>query len=156
MKLDNRGWGYRDMIIYSCILLFCLLLSVYFVNSLYNDLEKSAIIQEQNTTNSNIVEVPKEEEPEKEEVKFDYSYYFDLEDGLKNATYTYINEGNVDYSSGLVTVNSSILIDKGYLKNFYDQHGNRCSGYSNVIADDMLGYTVESYILCNDYSTAGY
>lgn len=154
MKLDNRGWGYRDMIIYSCILLFCLLLSVYFVNSLYNDLEKSAERQKINSSSSDVVEVPKKED--KEDNKIDYSYYFDLEDKLKEATIKYIKNENVDLSNGLVTINSSILVDKGYLKDFYDQYGVRCGGYSNVLVEENYEYSVQSYILCNDYSTAGY
>lgn len=154
MKLDNRGWGYRDMIIYSCILLFCLLLSVYFVNSLYNDLEKSAERQKINSSSSDVVEVPKKED--KDDIKIDYSYYFDLEDKLKEATTKYIKNENVDLSNGLVTINSSILVDKGYLNDFYDQYGVRCGGYSNVLIEENSEYSVQSYILCNDYSTAGY
>ena len=41
MKLNNHGWGYRDMIISSCILLILLFFAASSISELYDGIEAS-------------------------------------------------------------------------------------------------------------------
>lgn len=153
MKLDNRGWGYRDMIIYSCLILGCLLVATFYINRLYNELENSnndnsSIVNNQQSVDNNENDTGKTDD----DVVFDITYYHMLETKLYNATLNYVDNGKIDTSVDLNTVSSDILINNGYLNNFVDQKGNKCTGYSHVIKQNN-DYNVKSYIYCNDYST---
>lgn len=39
MKLNNKGWGYRQMLLMTCILLVFLMIAAYNIYALYNDLD---------------------------------------------------------------------------------------------------------------------
>ena len=149
MKLNNRGWGYRKMIMYSCSILACLLVAIYYINYLYNDLQRSV----KSDSNIKLKEPVIDIEDEEEEITFDISHYKNLEDKLESATKEYVDAGFVDTQQQLVTVSSDKLINAGYLDIMYDQKGGKCSGYSNVMHDDISGYTISSYLYCSDYST---
>ena len=41
MKLNNNGWGYRDMVIYSCIILFALIFVAISISSFYDTFEST-------------------------------------------------------------------------------------------------------------------
>jgi hypothetical protein len=38
MKLNKKGWGISEMLILSCLLLFCLLVAMFFIAQLYHGL----------------------------------------------------------------------------------------------------------------------
>ena len=40
--LNNHGWGIRDMIIYSCIILLFLLIATYYIKSFYSGLSNAS------------------------------------------------------------------------------------------------------------------
>lgn len=75
MKLNNNGWGYRQMLLMSGILLIFLLVAAYNVYSLYNDMDvKSA------------------------------STYVNLELKLQMVAADYINDKNLNNSNVIVTL----------------------------------------------------
>ena len=40
--LNNHGWGMKDMIIYSCIILLFLLIATYYIRSFYKGISMSS------------------------------------------------------------------------------------------------------------------
>ena len=56
--LNNHGWGMRDMIIYSCIILLFLLIATYYIRTFYKGLSNAS---------NTVVEKNKEEEPNKKQ-----------------------------------------------------------------------------------------
>ena len=68
MKLNNGGWGFREMIYLSCGLLIALGISIFYISRLYGSLEKS----------------------------FDKNDYFELETKLENAAIAYKNDRELD------------------------------------------------------------
>lgn len=155
MKLNNHGWGMRDMIIYTCILLLFLLFVAYSVNSLYDILGNTGEVEENNT----VVDNQQEQENEKEEEPLivDVEYYNSLEENLKKSTLDYLNTYPTDLSSGILKITSDTLIGLNLMDELYDQtKENKCIGYSNVFQEDNGDYIVDSYINCSNYTTQGY
>lgn len=162
MKLNNHGFGMRDMIIYTCVLLLFLLFVAYSVNSLYgllqgdkkDPMEDQLLIFGDSKENNNVDE--DNSEPENNYV--DYEYYEELENKLKNATLSYLNDYKYDLSSEILKVTSDTLINLSYLDDFYDQfNSNVCVGYSNVYTDvNTNSYNIKAYISCSNYISEGY
>ena len=126
MKLNNHGWGFREMIYLSCGLLIALGISIYYISRLYGSLE--------NSMNQN--------------------QYFELETKLENAAVSYIYDRNLEIN-GYYKVSYSTLKEEGFINELKDNAGNVCGGYvvvSNL--GDNLNY--KGYISCNDYVTDGY
>lgn len=155
MKLNNFGFGMRDMIIYMCILLIFLLFAVYSIDSFHKSFESS----DESKNNSYVQKNEEEKEQEEEKINdvIDYEYYNNLEISLKNATLNYINDYSFDLKNDIEKVSLNTLVDLGYMQAVVDQYGNAtCYGYSNVYQDDNLEYVVYSYIMCDNYVTEGY
>lgn len=134
MKLGNNGWGTRELIIYSCILLSFLLFAMVMLNSFYDDLGKS--------TNS-VVDTVKDNK--------DVSY-FGYEEKMEKAVLLYVSENDVDVSNGFV-VDLDTLVKRGYLEQFYDLHdGSKCSGYV-IIKNINNGLDVDPNLICSNYKT---
>lgn len=152
MKLGNHGWGYRKMIMYSCAIFCCLFVAMFYINRLYTDLQNSA---KNNTSNSvvNNVEVDNNDNKKEEVEIIDESYYKNLENDLENATRRYVEAGYIDSNQDLTTITSDRLINDGYLSSLLDNKGNKCSGYSNVIRDEIGVYNIYPYIYCSHYSS---
>ena len=156
MRLGNHGWGVRDMIIYTCILLLFLLVAVYSVNSLYKNIDLS-------NKQNNQVSSPNDSENdavdtgvEEEKIMVDYTYYEAIEKRLRNATFNYLEENPYTNEEDILKVTLDMLIQRDYIDVIYDQTGeNVCSAYSNVYNDANDNYVVKSYINCSNYRTEG-
>lgn len=162
MGLSNHGWGMKEMILYCCVLLTCLLVAVFLINSLYNGLEKSGNSVPSNNLNylgntNEKVKVPDKNEnqdpPKKQEI--DLAYYKKLEDKLYFATEKYLQDYQYDLSTHILKVDLNTLIQLGYMEKVIDSNGSTCTGYSNVL-DESGTPKVYAYIKCMEYSTKGY
>lgn len=152
MKLNNNGWGYRDMVIYTCIILFALIFVAISISAFYDNLVED-IASDRNNQNvsSSVVE---EEKPNPNVV--DNDYYITQENILKNATLNYMNTYSYGLSQNIMSVSMDTLVSLGFMSQIYDQTGtNKCSGYSNVYLYEA-DYEVVPYINCSNYVTLGY
>ena len=154
MKLNNHGWGMREMIIYTCILLLLLLFVSYSVNSFYKEMETS----KQNVVNNNYgSDYDDKDEESNVSNNINYIYYHNKEDLIKKATLNYLNNYSYNLDSNIMNVSLDTLINLGYIQKIYDQNNiNSCSGYSNVYEDENGEYIIKSYINCGNYVTEGY
>lgn len=152
MKLGNHGWGMRDMIIYTCILILFLLVAAYSVKSLY-DVIGTPVENENVPVTPPVVEEPEEDKP----IVVDYEYYNKLELDMKNATLNYLAARPTIIENDILKITSDTLVNLEYMDELYDQtKENKCLGYSNVYQDEDGDYIVKSYISCNNYVTEGY
>lgn len=132
MKLGNNGWGTRELIIYSCILLSFLLFAMVMLDAFYADLEK---------TTGSVANTLKEDK---------ISTYYEYENEMRNVVISYINENNVDVSDGFV-VSLDTLVNKEYIKPFYDLDDNsKCSGYI-VVQKSNDNFSIEPNLICSNY-----
>lgn len=158
MKLSNKGFGLRDMIIYTSVLLLFLLFAVYSIDSLHKTLEednKEAAQEYQESIKNNSDEIEEENSTKDEPVN--YSYYNTLEELLERSTLNYMNDYPFDLSMSIEKVTSDTLINLGYMSVMKDQFGNStCQGYSNVFQDENMEYVIHSFISCDNYVTEGY
>lgn len=145
MKLNNHGWGMREMIIYMCILILFLLFASYSVNSLYASLESSKSTDDTSSIKENVQPV-------------DLQYYRDLEYKLNNATFNYllnIYNSSTDVLDNKIDV--KILEKNDFIDPLYDQFGNNtCEGYSKFYQNEKGVFVVNSYVSCDNYETEGY
>lgn len=128
MIKNNHGWGMREMIVFSSILIGFLLLAVILVNQLYTGIEQM------NKPN----ETPK-----------GYSYQ-EIELNIKTAAKKY-NKEHPEES----IIYKEDLVDLNYLKEekmFSKKEQDTCTGY--VIIEDEK--TFLPFISCNEYETEGY
>lgn len=152
MKLGNHGWGMRDMIIYTCILILFLLVAAYSVKSLY-DVIGTPVENENVPVTPPVVEETEEDKP----IVVDYEYYNKLELDMKNATLNYLAARPTIIENDILKITSDTLVNLEYMDELYDQtKENKCLGYSNVYQDEDGDYIVKSYISCNNYVTEGY
>ena len=153
MKLNNNGWGYRDMIIYTCIILFALIFVAFSISAFYDNLMED-INSDRN--NNPVVNEPVEEKEPSQNVVTDGNYYIIQENKLKNATLNYVSKYSYELSESILTVSIDTLVSLGFMDHMYDQTGTyKCSGYSNVyISGDDYG--IVPYISCGNYVTSGY
>ncbi|MBR6821238.1 MAG: hypothetical protein IKM55_03350 [Bacilli bacterium] len=151
MKLNNNGWGYRDMVIYTCIILLALFFVAMSISSFYDNLVEDINSDRNNQNNNNVVE---ENKPNSNEV--DKNYYLLQESKLKEATLNYVNRYSYDLDQNIMSVSMETLVSLGFMEQIYDQTGtNKCSGYSNVYIYEN-DYGIVPYISCNNYVTLGY
>lgn len=152
MKLNNNGWGYREMVIYICIILFALIFVAISISSFYDNLVEDINSDRNNQSNNNTV--VEENKPSTNSV--DTDYYLQQENKLKSATIDYMNRYSYDLNQNIMTVSMETLVSLGFMETIYDQTGtSTCSGYSNVYLYEN-DYGVVSYINCNNYVTLGY
>ncbi len=159
MKLNNNGWGMKDMVIFMSILLVFLLLAIYNVNKLYRAMEHT-----QNNVRETPIqhkeegsEIPTVSEVKKEEEKLDEAYYKDLEVEFNRATRDYLNHYKYDLHNEIFKITSDSLEGLKFIE-MKDQFGKKtCDGYSNVYFDtEKDDYVIKSYIRCANYMTEGY
>lgn len=133
MNLNNRGWGIREMLFLSSILIFFFCLAIYFIYVLYSSFDLSV-------NNNDIIE-------HNDEV---YKTYEQL---IKDAAYDYLNSVNYEFSDRII--NMSTLINAGLMSDLYDpETDNKCNGYIKVI--DLEDKQIDAYIKCDNYVTEGY
>lgn len=161
MKLGNKGFGMRDFIIYSCILILILLFVAYSINNLYKGIESSKS-NNQSSREPIIVTPPEEEKPPVETEKprvIDYDYYHNLEAKLKDASTLYLRNYPTQIADGAIfNIGLDDLVGLNYLDSFKVKGSTeKCTGYSNVyLKEGDTTYTIDSYINCGEYMTEGY
>ena len=158
MKLNNNGWGYRDMIIYTSIILIALVIVAFSISSFYDDLSESL----NNNTykpNNNVSssENNNSNNQSSGSTTTNTNYYVWLESELESATLDYLNTYSYDLTDNIMNVSLDTLVSFNFIEPLYDQSGNNlCSGYSNVfITTDGL-YEIKPFISCSNYVTDGY
>lgn len=154
MHLNNHGWGMRDMIIYTCVLILFLLLAAYLIMALYDNIS----IEEKPSNNSPKVETPVEEEQKPSEIIIvDYEYYKDKETSLKLATYNYLNDIKPEMTENSIKIELNTLVEKQYIEKIFDASGAKtCEAYSKAYLNEYGEYIVSPYIKCENYTTEGY
>lgn len=137
MKLNKRGWGMKEMIIFSLILLAFLLIAIVQIMRLYNGLtENNNSTTTQNTSHSSSAT---------------YSYE-EVESFVLNAGLDYYNE--YYNSEEDVRITTDRMKKKGFLtsKELRPKGEKKeCSGYVHFIDGEPA-----AYIQCTNYVTQGY
>ena len=142
--LNNKGWGLRQMIIYSTIIIVALLIATFYVVALYIQID------------DNIAAVQNDDNNDNKEVLSDYetNRYLSYESELKVATSYMINTCNCTFDN-IITYEQ--LIKGGYIGNFRDIRDNSvCDGYSTIYQNSSGEYIITPYIKCSNYQTEGY
>lgn len=165
MKLNNHGWGYRDMIIASTIMILLLFVVAVQVDALYDgiqaseekrlaDRQKMQDMVEKSEEDRVIVGGDDESESNTS-IVVDYDYYKDRENELKMGASAYMDVYNYDLSGEIMTITLDTLVNLGYMREIYDQTGSSlCDGYVNVYQDSNTGeYVMTPSITCNNYKT---
>ena len=161
MKLNNKGFGMKESLIYLCILLLILLIAACSVSSFYDTLEET---RDENYQDNYLFDVDDEEEEEDNDVVIDdedssividYEYYHDAEDSLERVAVNYATAKGI--TDGITTVYLDELVKNGYMeKKIVDYvSGKSCTGYANVTYSNGL-YDADGYILCTNYKTEGF
>lgn len=126
--LNKHGWGLKEMLVLSGILLLFLIIAIYYIFTFYKEMGREV------TT----------------------TYYHDLEHDLEDSARVYVQDyydGNLN-SDGL-TITRSLLRSYDLDVTLRDRDGHVCSGY--VIASRTQGEdTYQAYISCPDYTTEGF
>lgn len=131
MKLNNRGWGLREMLVLSAILIFFFCVAIYFIYLFYSSFSNSF---------------------NNEEKEIDMTIYETYEQILYDAGENYL-ENIDDFKDSII--NMSTLINEGYMKEIYDpETENECNGYIKVL--DVENKEMDEYIKCDNYETVGY
>lgn len=154
MKLNNKGWGYRDMIIYSSIIIIALLFVAISISSFYDSLD----IPERPTYNpSGDVNSTEDKEEKPTDIPVDENYYLNLEASVKSATLDYLNTYSYDVSDEILNISVDTLVSFDFIEPLYDKsRASTCSGYSNVYVTSQGVYEIKPFISCSDYVTSGY
>jgi hypothetical protein len=161
MKLNNKGFGMRETLIYLSILLLVLLIASCSISSFYDDLEES---RNEEYVPSYGYDVDEEDESDdvvsdkEEDIVINYTPYYLAEARFKEAAENYANAYSLRDS--LTTLKLEDVDKSGYLdETIVDAvDGSKCTGYANVTYEDKYGgiYDVDVYISCANYRTEGY
>lgn len=128
MLKNKHGWGLKEMLILSGILMLFLVIAIYYIYTLYQSLDMEV-------ASNNYTEL---------EEKLEYNANIYLKDYY---------DKNLD-STG-VTITRSLLRTYDLDVDLEDNKGRACSGY--VIAKKSHGEEqIDAYISCPDYTTDGY
>lgn len=157
MKLNNKGFGMRETLVYLSILLMVLLIASCSISSFYNDLENGSDDNDYSYLD-NIDESNDEVINEEEEIEINYTSYYLAEAKFREAAKNYAYDYNL--SDSLNTVSLSDVYNAGYLSNKIVDvvDGSECSGYANIEFRNVYGgvYDIDAYISCTNYKTEGY
>lgn len=135
MYLNNKGWGLKEMVLLSCIILVAVFVAAIMINNLYKDLDMN--INGNNTSNSSNSNQNKDEQ------------YTIIERNLLSAAKKYARENKLDDDE---IIESDTLIDEGYLTlSKMTNEEDICDGY---VTKQNSSY--KAYISCESYETKGY
>ena len=135
MHLNNKGWGLKEMILLSCVILVAVFVAAIMINNLYKDLDMN--INGNNTSNSSNSNQNKDEK------------YTTIERNLLSAAKKYARENKLDDDE---IIESDTLIDEGYLTlSKMTNEKDICDGY---VTKQNSSY--KAYISCESYETKGY
>ncbi|MBR1414228.1 MAG: hypothetical protein IJ574_06175 [Bacilli bacterium] len=169
IKLNNRGWGFRDMIIIMCVLIIVLFVAVYYIHRLYDIKEineANARMNDIKSNNNSYNEVKKEDNTindssntSNNEVneKVITTNYTVLEKKLSQSAINYVidlNETITDDYTLTLTFNE-LHINK-YIDNLIEEEGkSTCDGYAIVYSNDG-NLISDPYITCSHYQTPNF
>ena len=158
MKLDNRGWGLREMLIYSSILLIFLLIAAFRISALYDDVKNNSTHSDSSSSQSSLnnnSDNNDDKENSNVKDKYDLQYYYDYEDDMVEATQEYLHLYDVLITSD-TKLDIATLIDLDLLDKLYDKGSTaRCEGYVLITIENSR-YAIKPYLACLDYITKGY
>ena len=126
--LNKHGWGLKEMLVLSGILVLFLIIAIYYIFTLYQELDKDVT----------------------------HNYYTDLETELEDSAKVYIEDFyDGDLTSDGLTITRSVLRTYDLDVSLVDNRGRACSGY--VIASRTHGIdNYQAYLSCPNYTTNGY
>lgn len=157
--LDNNGWGLREMILLSSIILIALFTATFFVISMYSQLDKS--LQESHEAYEKEF-VNEEREDDQQVIENDpediflNSTYLEYEEQLRQGALSYAKDCNCFADAEFVRVEFIELLKLSYIEPMEDIDHSLCSGYVDVYPQNDEDYLVDSYLKCNNYVTEGY
>lgn len=163
MKLNNKGFGMKETLVFLSILLTLLLIASCSISSFYNDLENddnndSIYLYDGHEDDEDKDDVVVGDDKEDEDVVTNYTPYYYAEGKFKEAALNYAKAHSLD--STLTTLYLSDLDKSGYLDyNIVDaKDGTKCTGYANIETLDAESglYDIEVFISCSNYKTKGY
>lgn len=136
MKLNNHGWGLREMLIYMAILIFFFGVAVFFIIQLSEGLGDSF---KNNIHGGNT--------------------YGNIEENVKESALRYIEQYyETEVGTGTITVSTSNLIRYQLLSEFdlkTTEKKDSCHGYALIKKENDL-LVSSPYITCADYETIDY
>ena len=133
--LNNHGWGFRSYIIASGVLLIALIIATFLIMRMY-----SALPNLETAVNGEIT-------------------YKSIESDIERYAHNYITDYYIgDIGTGVVTITTKQLMDKGFLekKDLITTNNDKCKGYALVRKNSNDELEEEAYIRCSDYETSGY
>ena len=151
MKLGNGGWGYRDMIIYSSIIIIALVFVAVSVSNFYDSLPETKTYNPSPNTNQS-----EEKDDKPTDIIIDENYYTNLESKVRSATLDYVNTYSYDMTDDILNVSVETLVSFDFLEPIYSTNGKSCTGYSNVYMNNQGTYEIKPFINCGSYVTNGY
>ncbi len=143
--MNNKGFGLRQEIIVGIVMFIILLFVTIEIRNLYSDISKD-------TSNAGKIDTKETKEVEKKDY-YDDLYYYQLEGKIRDATYLYISNKEVEFTSNIISINSDTLINSGYLNNLVDEKGNKCTSNSLASKDSVGTVIVDVRLVCDNYST---
>ena len=157
MKLDNKGWGLTEMIVICCGLVFCLLIAIYYINSLNGTLDKEkgkpTDMQEDKENNGptdltgdNQSDGPTDFDNNPPTTTNDTTKYEDYLITIQKDAITYALDLNVTDDVRTFVIPLSDLITGGYSKSLED-----CDGRVEV-NKNYDEYSAAAYITCSNFS----
>lgn len=130
MSLNNRGWGLKEMLLLSSIILVAVFVAAIMINNLYKDLDIT--LKGNTSTNQNTKE-----------------NYTTIERNLLNAAKKYARENELEEEDFIY---SDTLVDEGYLTlSKMTANDDVCDGYV-----EKKNTSYKAYISCSSYETDGY
>jgi len=137
MKLDNRGWGAKDVMMIICVMAVAVIVTMFIYNRNFKTLFEG--------------------ETEKDSLPTETYNYEKMENDIETAAKEYYSQNFDTEKVGeipLMTITSNTLIDKKYLSDF-KANNHVCTGYVHIKNDEgKISY--EPYVKCGDYKTKGY
>lgn len=133
MKLDNRGWGLAELLVWCGVLLIFLLIAVFFIIQLSKSLGSvfKATLAENKTT-------------------------ITIEDNVEKASLNYTKDNYNQVGSGTITITIDNLKKGNYLSDKDITYNNIvCDGYA-LITNKNNKINSDAYIKCGDYMTTGF
>lgn len=159
MKLNNKGFGMKESLIYLCVLLLILLIASCSVSSFYDTLEES---RNDDYQDSYLFDVDEDEEDsdvivddEDSSIVIDYEYYRAKEDVLVSSAIRYARDKAL--TERVNTIYMDELVKNGYMDNKVVDYvsGKTCTGYVDVSYANGV-YDADGYLLCTNYKTEGF
>lgn len=132
MRLDNRGWGLKNMLWICAILIIALFISISIFNSTFGANGVVTYMTSINTNTTNNVT------------------YKEIEDEMVTSAIKYLKDNQITIDNDIeYTISLNDLIKNDYMKRVVI-NDKECSGYV-VINNDH-----KAYIKCQNYTTEGY